>query len=81
MLSTCLSQVDCQCEDSTTIEQKTDRKALVQLYEHLPFQYPSLFEELLLNYRWDELDLLHIPMKVAPSSGENGPVVTRVFMG
>ena len=63
MLSTYLSQLDCQREDSTTIEQKTDRKALVQLYEHLPFQYPSLFEELLLNYRWDALDLSLLRVK------------------
>ncbi len=35
----------------------TDLSALDALYENLPARFPPLFEELVLNYRWAEIDL------------------------
>ena len=36
---------------------QTDPSALDALYEKLPARFPPLFEELVLNYRWAEIDL------------------------
>ena len=35
----------------------TDRLALEPLYAELPARFPPLFEQLVLNYRWAEIDL------------------------
>jgi hypothetical protein len=39
------------------LEVTTDRALMEQIYSGLPIRFPSLFELLLLSYRWAEVDL------------------------
>jgi hypothetical protein len=39
------------------VRQATDRASLESLYATLPFRLPPLYEQLILSYRWAEVDL------------------------
>ena len=39
------------------IQYQTDRSHLDALYKELPARFPPLYEELVLSYRWAEVDL------------------------
>src|SRR4029077_20913504 len=52
------------------IEQSTDPAALDPIYAKLPARFPPLYEQLVLSYRWAEVDLQTFTLLANPP-GEN----------
>jgi hypothetical protein len=53
---------------------QTDKSMLEPLYAQLPFRFPPLYEELVLSYRWAEVDLSIYTLLANPA----GPTLTRL---
>ncbi|SRR6266481_2258234 len=45
------------CERWAPLSYKTDPTQLETLYARLPARFPSLYERLVVSYRWEEIDL------------------------
>ena len=54
---------------------ETDRALLDSLYAKLPARFPPLYEELVLSYRWAEVDLSNYRLRANPP----GPGLTRLW--
>lgn len=54
---------------------ETDRRCLDVLYSKLPARFPPLYEDLVLSYRWAEVDLGSYTLLANPP----GPDLSRLF--
>lgn len=57
----------------------TDRPALEPLYQKLPGRFPSLYEELVLNYRWAEVDLGRFRLLANPLGPDLCDLESEIF--
>ena len=58
---------------SRPMKAETERSSLERIYSELPGRFPSLFERLVLSYRWPEVDLgAYRLMANPPGTGLDG---------
>jgi hypothetical protein len=58
---------------------KTPRWALEGLYEKLPARFPPLYEELILNYRWAEVELGRLRLLANPPGPGLDGLANQIF--
>jgi hypothetical protein len=57
----------------------TPRSALSQLYQRLPATFPPLYEELILSYRWAEVDLVLVTLLPNPLGPDLSGLSEAIF--
>lgn len=61
------------------VQVNTDRSALEALYARLPAQFPPIFEDLVLTYRWLEVDLQLYRLHANPLGSGLSGLLNRVL--
>lgn len=63
------------CKTWRAAKTETDRSLLDPLYSKIPARFPPLYEQLVLSYRWAEIDLVTYRLRANPP----GPDLTGLF--